>query len=348
MALEMLNNVLRFGALVFYTSPTVVLRMATADVGTMLQGDQLALYNQYTREHEETERKRKERDNKHNSYSGPKRFAGTCHNCGKSGHRMADCNKENKKPSKWTEVAAADPSSADETIPSSETADVSSRASGATLKLSPHISKSPSSPHITKNICDSVQDCTLICDSPIVCPPANSDMDTDLSSVENNVKLNCDNDKSDAAFTEYVDNHIADLINRGYRPVKRNIHSPEAYSFYKDVLGADKKVLDLLKFGYIPKLVKKPPPSIDLRNNKSARLELDFVKAKTEDWLREGVIAQVADKPQFTNPLSVAAKKNTFSGTSKLRMCLDLSRSLNGLLQEESCVMEDITNVIPR
>ena len=351
MALEMLNNVLRFGALVFYTSPTVVLRMATADVGTMLQGEQLALYNQYTKEYEENERKRKERDNKHNSYTGQKRFAGTCHSCGKVGHRMSEChNKENKKPSKWIEAAAPVIKSDGETSALSTVADTGSRAQTIYDSSKLYDSNFSGPKSLLEHTSDITPNCDNICDTPEVCPQIDTmiNINCTTSPGDKDDNIIVDNDMSDESFVQYIDNHIADLISRGYKPLKRNIHSAEAYDFYKNILGADQKVLDLLKFGYVPKFVKKPPSAIDLPNNKNARSQLAFVKEQTDEWLRKGIIVQTVAKPKFVNPISVAVKKNSATGTSKLRMCLDLSRSLNGLLQDETCTMEDIHNVTPR
>ena len=156
------------------------------------------------------------------------------------------------------------------------------------------------------------------------------------------------NTSSDADFCRYIDSIIDNLKSRGFCPLNRGIHNPKAVLFYHEVLGANDYVLNLLEWGYFPRLISEPPRVIDLKNNRSARQHIDFVRNKTSEWCDKGYVRKVVDKPRFVNPLTVATKIDSESGELKLRQCVDLCRSLNDHIAKESMCMEDVSSVLPR
>ena len=59
--------------------------------------------------------------------------------------------------------------------------------------------------------------------------------------------------------------------------------------------------------------------------------------------MNKSIISEVKSKPQIISPLSVAQKLDSVTGELKLRLCLDLSRSLNGKLASLSTRMDDLS-----
>lgn len=160
--------------------------------------------------------------------------------------------------------------------------------------------------------------------------------------------VNTLNSSSDTDFCQYIDSVIDDLRTRGFHPLSRGIHNPKAILFYQQVLSANEYVTNLLEWGYFPRLISRPPNTIDLKNNRSARNHITFVRNKTLEWCEKGYVQKVVDKPRFVNPLTVAQKVDTESGDLKLRQCVDLCRSLNDHIAKESMSMEDVSTVLPR
>jgi len=156
------------------------------------------------------------------------------------------------------------------------------------------------------------------------------------------------NSSSDDEFCQYIDSIIQNLESKGFVPLDRGIHNPKAVLFYQEALGASDYVIDLLEGGYFPRLISEPPHTIDLKNNRSARQHIDFVRNKTKEWCEKGYVQRVVDKPRFVNPLTVAEKIDTETGNLKLRQCVDLCRSLNDHIAKEKMCMEDVNCVISR
>ncbi len=152
---------------------------------------------------------------------------------------------------------------------------------------------------------------------------------------------------SDDEFDAYIEAIIRNLQSEGYGK-SPGIHSLPARNFYKNILGANAKVLQMLETGYIPKFKSNPPKAAFHKNNRSARENISFCKEKTAQWLTQGIVSRVETRPFVTNPLTVSTKRSSSTGEIKLRQCLDLSREVNDTLAEMSVSMEDLNDVIPR
>ena len=111
-----------------------------------------------------------------------------------------------------------------------------------------------------------------------------------------------------------------------------SIHNENAIRFAKDVLDAPNSVINLLSYGYVPHLRKNQSfedLKCDLDNNKSARLESDFVLTKVREWHKKGILTKCDIPPLCVNPLTCASKYSSSTDEVKKRVCLDMSRTLN-------------------
>ncbi|XP_071133514.1 uncharacterized protein [Mytilus edulis] len=105
------------------------------------------------------------------------------------------------------------------------------------------------------------------------------------------------------------------------------------YDFWVKI-GANDFVLDTIKNGYvIPFLV--PPPSMHMKNNKSAVTNSEFVEKAVLELVDSGCAYEVPFTPYIVNPLSVASNKS-----GKKRLILDLS-ILNKSVKKERFKFED-------
>ena len=111
------------------------------------------------------------------------------------------------------------------------------------------------------------------------------------------------------------------------------VHDIRARIFFKNILGADEKVMNLLEKGILID-EKYLPLKYAEANNRSARVRQNFCLEKTLEYIEKGSISEVGAKPKYINPLSVAEKEDYETGNVKLRLVIDLSRSLN-LYQKE-------------
>ena len=75
---------------------------------------------------------------------------------------------------------------------------------------------------------------------------------------------------------------------------------------------------------------------------------MTHVREQISSWVDKGYVEKVGHQPYFTNPLTVAVRYNGETGVQSLRTCLDLSRSLNLLLEECHSKLDDLKTVIPR
>lgn len=97
----------------------------------------------------------------------------------------------------------------------------------------------------------------------------------------------------------------------------------------------DTYILDVIKHGYqLP--LKDNPPGIVLRNNRSARNNITFVREEVKNLLERGVVSQVSEVPKVVNPLTVAYNKK-----GKPRLVLDC-RHINHFLHTFKFKYEDI------
>ena len=158
---------------------------------------------------------------------------------------------------------------------------------------------------------------------------------------------------SDAETEQRVETYLSNLketfLNKGYVPVERGIHNSSSIRFYENELKANQEVLNILKNGYeVTFSDNKAPGKIHLENNKSANDNLQFCQEQVEQWLEDGFIEAVEEEPVFISPLSVATKTSSLDTSVKKRMCLDLSRSLNCLVDKRSATMEDLPKLFDR
>ena len=111
------------------------------------------------------------------------------------------------------------------------------------------------------------------------------------------------------------------------------VHDIRARIFFRNILRADEKVMNLLEKGILIN-EKYLPLKYAEANNRSARVRQVFCLEKTLEYIKKGSISEVEVRPKYINPLSVAEKEDYETGNVKLRLVIDLSRSLN-LYQKE-------------
>ncbi|CAC5361374.1 unnamed protein product [Mytilus coruscus] len=106
------------------------------------------------------------------------------------------------------------------------------------------------------------------------------------------------------------------------------------YSFWKNI-GCYDYILDTILNGYkIP--FYSTPPSICVKNNRSAIIHSEFVTEAIHDLLIRGLIEECEFQPRVVNPLTVSA-----SDGRKKRIILDL-RHVNKHLWKSSVKFEDV------
>ena len=99
--------------------------------------------------------------------------------------------------------------------------------------------------------------------------------------------------------------------------------------------GANAYIMRVITEGYsIP--FRELPGAKHLKNNKSARDNMNFVKTEVSKLLQKGCVSEVFEKPKVVNPLTVA-----FSKTGKERLVLDC-RHINEFLIQYKFKYEDI------
>ena len=119
-----------------------------------------------------------------------------------------------------------------------------------------------------------------------------------------------------------------------------NIHKPEFRDYWASTLKANSWVMDLLENGYTLPFHSEPQPS-ETRNNLSARKHQQFVREEVIKLQQSGVVTFVAEKPFIVSPLTVAS-----NSAGKLRLCLDVSRSVNTFLNVPKVVLADLTTAL--
>ena len=119
-----------------------------------------------------------------------------------------------------------------------------------------------------------------------------------------------------------------------------NIHKPEFRLFWTDTLKANDWVLDVLAHGYSLPFHSEPQPS-NTKNNLSARKHLKFVREEVTKLQQTGVVEFVTEPPFIVSPLTVAS-----NAQGKLRLCLDVSRSVNQYLNIPKVVLADLQTAL--
>ncbi len=148
---------------------------------------------------------------------------------------------------------------------------------------------------------------------------------------------------------DYLNNLKKSYLEKGYTPVERGIHHQSSIDFYQKELNANQEVLDILKNGYeVTFADNKLPERVHLENNRSAIEDLEFCQEQVAQWIEEGFVEEAEEVPTFINPLSVSTKISTADASTRKRLCLDLSRSLNCLVVKKSAPMEDLPKLFDR
>ena len=107
-----------------------------------------------------------------------------------------------------------------------------------------------------------------------------------------------------------------------------SIHSAVAIKFFYYFLNAHKDVIELLTNGLRLNDSKLPRSYIEC-NNRTAIENHDFALRKTEEYVLKGSVKELAERPKFINPLTVASKIDYESRQPKYRLVIDLSRCVN-------------------
>ena len=102
---------------------------------------------------------------------------------------------------------------------------------------------------------------------------------------------------------------------------------------YWEYIGASEFILSTIKEGYKIPFIFEPTPC-DLKNNKSAITDPEFVSKELLKLLKTGRIEKLAQKPKFVNPLSVAIRNG------KKRLILDL-RHINYFVFKQKVKFDD-------
>jgi hypothetical protein len=105
----------------------------------------------------------------------------------------------------------------------------------------------------------------------------------------------------------------------------------EAIQFWNNTFEKDDYVYNILKHGVkIPVKMTAAEAATHYRerNNKSAREEMTYVRAEVARLVKDSQVVKMKIAPICTNPLSVAHKINA-DGSTKKRLCIDLSRWVN-------------------
>lgn len=105
--------------------------------------------------------------------------------------------------------------------------------------------------------------------------------------------------------------------------------------FWENILKPSELVLSTVKYGYVIPFVHEPP-SIHLKNNRSALENSTFVLEAIEELKMTGCITEVTDKPFVVNPLTVS-----ISDSKKPRLVLDL-RHVNKYVQKQKIKFEGV------
>jgi len=102
---------------------------------------------------------------------------------------------------------------------------------------------------------------------------------------------------------------------------------------YWEYIGASEFILSTIKDGYKIPFIYEPTPC-DLKNNKSAKNDSEFVSKELLKLLKTGRIEKLSQKPKFINPLSVAIRNG------KKRLILDL-RHINYFVYKQKVKFDD-------
>ena len=122
------------------------------------------------------------------------------------------------------------------------------------------------------------------------------------------------------------------------------IHQPKAIQFWSSELKANQWVLEVLENGYVIPF-EKEPSQYEEDNNKSAKMNAQFVRTTLTELEKIGVVKFVDEKPFCVSPLTVATK-NEPDGSKKLRLCWDGSRCVNKFLTHSKVTLSHLQRAL--
>jgi hypothetical protein len=123
---------------------------------------------------------------------------------------------------------------------------------------------------------------------------------------------------------------------------EKSIHDAESIRFMKDIIGAGKWQENVLRHG-LSLNFKKEPGKYREKNNMSAVKQMEVLKDKVAEWVKEGHVEKLAEPAWCTNPMSVAAKYDPVKDETKLRLVIDLSRHVNTCVKESHVKLDDLS-----
>ncbi len=92
----------------------------------------------------------------------------------------------------------------------------------------------------------------------------------------------------------------------------------------------------------MPDFESLPTPYVE-QNNKSARDNMEIVREKLKEWLKEGFVEQLAEPAHCCNPLGVAV--NYDASSDKLKFRPDFSRHVYHFIPSRSVQLDDLSYV---
>ncbi len=123
---------------------------------------------------------------------------------------------------------------------------------------------------------------------------------------------------------------------------EKSIHDAESIRFMKDIIGAGKWQENVLRHG-LSLNFKKEPGKYREKNNMSAVKQMEVLKDKVAEWVKEGHVEKLAEPAWCTNPMSVAAKYDPVKDETKLRPVIDLSRHVNTCVKESHVKLDNLS-----
>jgi hypothetical protein len=120
-----------------------------------------------------------------------------------------------------------------------------------------------------------------------------------------------------------------------------SIHSQESILFHETVLKASGHVLNTLREGLVLDFKSQPGPYFE-DNNMSAKIHMDVVREKVQEWIEGGYVECLQQQEFCCSPLSVVVKYDALTEKTKFRVVLDLSRHVNNFINDSPVQLDDL------
>ncbi len=123
---------------------------------------------------------------------------------------------------------------------------------------------------------------------------------------------------------------------------EKSIHDAESVRFAKEILKVGQWHENVLSNG-LSLDFKEEPVQYREKNNVSALKNMQVLKDKVAEWVKDGHVEKLAETAWCTNPMSVAAKYDPVKDEHKLRPVIDLSRHVNKCTNVSHVKLDDLT-----